>query len=128
MAIPPQTDDDLLKLTPPLPQALYLTEPGDSNAVSITDIHQGSYNDCYILASIGALALNHPDAITDMITVNPDGTETVRLYIDADTGKGVTLNTKNFRVTYVTVDNVFPSRACASLSRSRRGGGGKQPR
>ena len=67
-----------------LPTALYLQEPGDSSAISVNDIHQGGIGDCFLLSSIGEIALWHPSAIMNMICANPDGTETVTLHLGAD--------------------------------------------
>ena len=50
----PGSQPDLLK------QTLYLTEEGDTQAISIRDIHQGQMDDCFLLASIGEIALRRP--------------------------------------------------------------------
>jgi len=62
------------------PMSLYLTEPGDTAAISLTDLNQGTIADCFVIAAIGELAFWHPNAIQTMIVSNADGTETVTLY------------------------------------------------
>ena len=52
-------------------EALYLTEPGDTSAISIYDINQGQIGDCFLLSSIGEIALWHSADITNMIQINP---------------------------------------------------------
>ena len=96
--------------TAALTQVLYLTEPGDASAISVNDINQGQIGDCFLLSSIGELALFHPTAITNMIQANADGTETVTLYTAAD-GSLPTYGTTAFKATSVTVTNTFPSNA-----------------
>ena len=66
-----------------------------SSGPSLADIQQGSIGDCYFLASLGAVALTHPQAIRDMITDNGDGTYTVRFFIEG-------------AAAYVTVDRMLP--------------------
>ncbi|UZN02266.1 C2 family cysteine protease [Cellulomonas sp. S1-8] len=46
------------------------------------DIQQGSIGDCWWMASLGAIAQADPGIIEDAITVNANGTYTVRLYDD----------------------------------------------
>ncbi len=60
--------------------ALYLTEAGNTSAVAVSDINQGQIGDCYLLSSIGEIVLTDPSFITNMITQNSNGTETVKLY------------------------------------------------
>jgi hypothetical protein len=91
----------------PLTDKLYLQEPGDSAPVSVDDLHQGDIGDCFLISSIGELALTHPSAITGMIHSNPNGTETVRLYT-AGNGRLATFGTTSFRPVEVTVTNSFP--------------------
>ena len=95
---------------PALTDALYLQEPGDSSAISIDDIHQGQIDDCFLLSSVGEPALWDPTAITDMISANADGTETVTLCLVAN-GSLPTFGTTNFTSTQVTIDNSFSSDA-----------------
>ena len=66
-------------VSPPT-QTLYLTEPGTTSPISVSDINQGQLGDCFLLSSIGEEALFHPSAITNMIHDNGNGTETVTLY------------------------------------------------
>ena len=90
--------------------ALYLTEAGDSAAISVNDLHQGQIGDCFLISSIGELALTKPDAISSMIHANADGSETVTLYADRS-GAAVNWGTTQFKAITTTVANVFPSYA-----------------
>jgi hypothetical protein len=47
------------------------------NGVSADDVVQGGAGDCYLLASMSAVAETHPDLIQGAITANADGTYTV---------------------------------------------------
>lgn len=49
-----------------------------------TDIQQGSIGNCWWMASLGAIAQADPGIIEDAITVNANGTYTVRLYEDGE--------------------------------------------
>ena len=90
--------------------ALYLQEPGDAALISVHDINQGQMGDCFLLASIGEIALFHPSAITNMIYANPNGTETVTLHLTAS-GQLPSYGTTSFKSTSITVTNTFPSNA-----------------
>lgn len=92
----------------PLTQTLYLQEAGTTSAISVNDLYQGQIGDCFLISSIGELALNHPAAITNMIHVNANGTETVTLYTAAN-GALPGFGTTVFKAAAVTVNNVFPS-------------------
>jgi hypothetical protein len=91
-----------------LTQALYLRETGDAAAISVSDINQGQLEDCFLLSSIGEIALFHPSLITQMIHANADGTETVTLY-DAADGSLPDWNTTSFAPVPINVTNSFPS-------------------
>jgi hypothetical protein len=93
-----------------LTDTLYLQEPGDASAISVADINQGQIGDCFLLSSIGELALFHPAAIMNMIHANPGGTETVTLH-KASTGTLPGFGTTSFEPIGVTVSNSFPSYA-----------------
>ena len=58
---------------------LYVKQAGDTNAISINDIHQVGAADCFLLSPIGEIALYHPEAISRMIQDNGNGTTTVTL-------------------------------------------------
>ena len=100
----------MVRTTASLTQVLYLQEAGDPALISVNDIHQGQIGDCFLLSSIGELALWHPSAIMNMIRVNADGTETVTLYVAAS-GALPSFGTTSFKPVSVTVNNIFPSNA-----------------
>ena len=101
----------LVAPTPAAPtDALYLTEPGDANAISADDIHQGQIGDCFLLSSIGEIAMLDPAFIQNMIHANSNGTETVTMY-EASNGRLPSWNTTSFRPVSETVTNVFPNYA-----------------
>jgi hypothetical protein len=89
-------------------QVLYLVEPGTSTAISVSDLYQGQIGDCFLISSIGELALWHPTAISNMIHSNTNGTETVTLYT-AKNGQLPTFGTTAFKAVSVLVTNTFPS-------------------
>ena len=91
-------------------QALYLTEAGDTAAISVNDLHQGQIGDCFLVAAIGELALTHPGAINSMIHANSNGTETVSLHTDRN-GALPTYRSTAFSQIAITVNNVFPTYA-----------------
>lgn len=55
---------------------------GGSFGIRGDQVRQGSLGDCWLLATMAALADANPDAIREMITDNGDGTYTVKLWID----------------------------------------------
>ncbi len=89
-------------------QVLYLQETGDTATISIDDLHQGQLGDCFLISSIGEIALERPMAITNMIKVNSDGSETVTLYTGSN-GRLPTYSTTSFRAISVNVTNIFPN-------------------
>ncbi|MGA9014709.1 MAG: C2 family cysteine protease [Acetobacteraceae bacterium] len=99
--------------TATLTQVLYLQEAGNASLIAVSDINQGQIGDCFLLSSIGELALWHTSAITNMIHANANGTETVTLYLAAN-GQLPTFGTTSFKATSVTIDNTFPSNAVNS--------------
>ena len=90
-----------------------MQEPDSYAPVSINDINQGGLGDCFLLTAVGELALDRPNAITNMISVNPDGTETVTLYETAG-GGAPSFGDTTFVRTQITVDNTFPDNSVNS--------------
>lgn len=56
---------------------LYVKDGTDVDEVDMDDVDQGAIADCYLLASIAAIARQNPEAIKNMIRDNNDGTYTV---------------------------------------------------
>lgn len=52
------------------------------DGAALDDIQQGYLADCYLVAAMGAVAMQRPDLIEKMIKDNGDGTVTVTLYTD----------------------------------------------
>jgi uncharacterized protein YukE len=59
---------------------LFATGEGDTDAVDPDDVSQGRVGDCYLLASLAAIASQEPDLIREIVQDNGDGTYTVTLY------------------------------------------------
>lgn len=78
------------------------------NGATYNDVRQGALGDCYFMASIGEVALKNQAAITNMFTVNGDGTYTVRFY-------------QNGTAQYVTVDSYLPTNSGGALIYANRG-------
>nr|WP_294521725.1 C2 family cysteine protease [uncultured Rhodopila sp.] len=108
-----------------LMDTLYLQEPGESSAISVADINQGQIGDCFLLSSIGELALFDPVAIMSMIHANPDGTETVTLH-EASNGHLPGFGTTSFQSVSVTVTNSFPNYAVDNGAHQDVSGGYKE--
>lgn len=88
-------------------QALYLQEANTTTSISVQDLNQGQIGDCFLISSIGEIALTNMSFISNMIHSNADGTETVTLYTDR-TGHVPTAITSTLVATHVTVTNNFP--------------------
>jgi hypothetical protein len=82
--------------------ALFVGGPG------YADMRQGALGDCYLIASLGAIAQSTPAAIQNMFIDNGDNTWTVRFYYN-----GV--------ADYVTVDRLLPTNASGQLVYSNSG-------
>jgi Calpain family cysteine protease len=91
-------------------QTLYLTEAGTAGAINLNDIHQGQIGDCFLLSSIGEIAMLKPGFISGMIHAGDNGTETVTLY-EGTNGRPVTSITNALKAVSETVTNVFPTYA-----------------
>nr|WP_294500998.1 C2 family cysteine protease [uncultured Rhodopila sp.] len=108
-----------------LTDTLYLQEPGETSAISVADINQGQIGDCFVLSSIGELALFHQASIMNMIHTNPNGTETVTLH-EASNGQLPTFGTTSFKAIGVTVSNSFPAYAVDNGANQDVSGGYKE--
>lgn len=53
---------------------------GDNSDIDPSDVSQGQIGDCYLIATLGALAQQNPEAIRRLIKANADGSFTVTLY------------------------------------------------
>jgi len=69
---------------------LYNTSGPNANEPSLGDIRQGSYGDCYFLASLGALDQHDPNAVKNMIHDNGNGTYTVSFHVQTQNGSYTT--------------------------------------
>ena len=71
-----------------VPHELFAGDPDhpEESAVDPTDLDQGMIGDCWLIASIGAIANTNPELIEQHIRANANGTYTVTLY---DGGKAV---------------------------------------
>jgi hypothetical protein len=72
------------------------------NGAAHTDMYQGAVGDCYLIASLGAIAKSSAIAAQNMFIDNGDGTWTVRFYY-------------NGTPDYVTVDRMLPTDSNACL-------------
>ena len=54
---------------------------GDDHAIDPNDVAQGALGDCYLMAGMIAVARANPEAISELIVDNGDGTFDVTLYI-----------------------------------------------
>jgi Calpain family cysteine protease len=68
---------------------------GPTGAPTYEDVNQGYLGDCYLVSSLGEIALKDPAAIEDMITSNGNGTYGVRFMV-------------NGQPDYVTVNSELP--------------------
>ncbi|MEJ7730759.1 MAG: C2 family cysteine protease [Polyangiaceae bacterium] len=61
----------------PIPGTPFVQGPGDPAPVHGSDVTQGSMADCYLLSPLGALAMQDPSSIEELIRDNGDGTYTI---------------------------------------------------
>lgn len=85
--------------------SLYVKGDGDGSAIHPSDITQSyELGDCYLVASIAALALQNPELIKNMIRENGDGTYTVTFY---EKKKILGLFDNGYEKTEITVSDIF---------------------
>ena len=89
-------------------QTLYMTETGTGTPISVTDINQDQLADCYLLSSIGEIAMGAPSFISNLIHLNSNGSESVTLY-EAANGRPLGWTTTSYKSVTETVTNAFPS-------------------
>lgn len=58
----------------------FIQDAQDGTDIHANDVTQGAIGDCYLMASLAAIARQDPQAIRRMIRPNDDGTYTVTLY------------------------------------------------
>ena len=92
--------------TAALTNSLYLTEAGTHSAINVADINQGQLGDCFLLSALGELALYDPAAISKMIGINANGTESVALF-ESPNGQTPGFGATSFSHTSQTVTNLF---------------------
>ena len=93
-----------------LTNSLYLTEAGTHTAINVADINQGQLGDCFLLSALGELALYNPAAISKMIGINANGTESVALF-ESPNGQTPGFGATTFSHTSQTVTNLFSTAA-----------------
>jgi len=79
---------------------------GDGTAVHPNDITQGGLGDCWILSSLGALALQNRSIIENAVRDNGDGTYTVTFYEPTNAGWWA-FWADDYRKVEITVNNEF---------------------
>jgi uncharacterized protein YukE len=82
---------------------------GDSSAADESDIRQGGLPDCFLMSSMGAIALTHPELLENMIEVLPDGRYKVRFY---DKICVTIFGPCYYKEHYVIVDGEFGEKHC----------------
>ena len=98
-----------------LQDQFYLRQTGNAADVAYTDLHQDGLGDCFLLSSIGEVAMHSPSFIHNMITINQDGTETVHLY-EAANGQLPNFSTMSFKPVSETINNAFDPKSVNSQS------------
>jgi hypothetical protein len=58
----------------------FVRDSADASDIDPSDVDQGSLGDCFLLASLAAIARANPEIIRNAITDNGDGTYTVKLH------------------------------------------------
>jgi hypothetical protein len=98
------------------------------------DLRQGALGDCYFLASLGAMADRHVDAVRNMFIDNGDGTFTVRFfhgnygaYYNADGSINSGFSSGTGRADYVTVNRQLPAYSNNTFAYSNYGGSLSNP-
>lgn len=101
---PPQARQDSYNVKEH-PGAVAERGAGDAHAVDPSDVDQGMVGDCYLHASMAAIARVNPQALADLIRDNGDGTYNVTLHFDVDG------DWTPWAVAHtITVDDSFPTR------------------
>jgi hypothetical protein len=78
-------------------------------AVHPSDVDQGGLGDCYLIAALGALALQEPSVLEDAIVDNGDGTYTVTFH-EPNPHSVWQLWESDWREVQITVTDEFPVR------------------
>ena len=83
----------------------------DTKGPQAADVHQGPLGDCYLMASLAAVAITQPQVLKQSVSMTSSGAR-VRLFLDADKGR--------FKSDWVTV-NLKPRTEHVFSSVDKRG-------
>jgi hypothetical protein len=90
--------------------ALFRTQPGDASPIDLSDVQQGNYADCFLLAPLGALTRTEAGRalIRNMITENRDASGKVVSYtVTLHETHSSWLRAEGFKEVRITVDARF---------------------
>lgn len=81
---PPSTPTELPSTTANTTAPAFALDADDTHVVSSDDVIQGNVGDCYLMASLRALAQTNPEQLQSLIRDDGRGGFNVRLYSDAE--------------------------------------------
>jgi Flp pilus assembly pilin Flp len=93
-----------------IPGDVTVVGQGDGTAVHANDVSQGGLGDCYLIAALGAIAIQNRSVIEDAIRDNGDGTYTVTFHQRND-HPGWQFWKSDYDTVEITVNNEFATDA-----------------